>query len=121
MRRILIDLARAHDADKRGGDQVKVSLDDAMAVAADQSALLLQVDKAVDRLAAIDPRRARIVELRFFGGLPWKKPPKRWGSDLAPSTATGASRARGYDASWNLELTSPRLRRFRRARAESAA
>jgi len=69
MRRILIDHARARQADKRGGDQVRVDLDEAGGVAAEHSDSLVELDAAVDRLAAIDPRRARVVELRFFGGL----------------------------------------------------
>ena len=72
MRRILIDHARARRADKRGGDQVRVDLEHAADVAVgavgdDQS--LLDLDAALARLAEIDPRRARVVELRFFGGL----------------------------------------------------
>jgi RNA polymerase sigma-70 factor (ECF subfamily) len=69
MRRILIDHARARNADKRGGDHVKVELDDAAGVAAPPSASLIELDRALERLTAIDPRRARVVELRFFGGL----------------------------------------------------
>jgi RNA polymerase sigma-70 factor (ECF subfamily) len=69
MRRILIDHARARHADKRGGDQVRVDLDEAAGVAAEHSDSLVELDAALDRLAGIDPRRARVVELRFFGGL----------------------------------------------------
>ena len=69
MRRILIDHARAHRANKRGGRDVKVSLDDAPAIALDDPQYLLDMDQALDRLAALDPRQAKIVELRFFGGL----------------------------------------------------
>ncbi|MBI3400300.1 MAG: sigma-70 family RNA polymerase sigma factor [Acidobacteria bacterium] len=71
MRRILIDHARAGHAAKRGGDVVKVALDD---VEAGQSSGetdldLVALDAALTRLAAIDPQKSRIVELRFFGGL----------------------------------------------------
>jgi RNA polymerase sigma factor (TIGR02999 family) len=69
MRRILIDHARAHRADKRGGRDVKVPLDDASAMAVDDPQSLLDIDRALERLAALDPRQARVVELRFFGGL----------------------------------------------------
>ena len=69
MRRILIDHARAHRADKRGGRDVKVPLDEAPALAAENLGYLIEVDQALERLAALDPRQARIVELRFFGGL----------------------------------------------------
>lgn len=69
MRRILIDHARAVNAEKRGGDKVFVPLENAMAVAIEFPAQLLDVHRALERLARVDPRRARIVELRFFGGL----------------------------------------------------
>ena len=69
MRRILIDHARAHRADKRGGRDVKVPLDEAPALAAENLGYLIEVDQALERLAALEPRQARIVELRFVGGL----------------------------------------------------
>jgi RNA polymerase sigma-70 factor (ECF subfamily) len=69
MRRILIDHARAHRANKRGGRDVKVPLDDAPSVAVENSEHLLEIDRALERLAALDPRQAQIVELRFYGGL----------------------------------------------------
>lgn len=69
MRRILVDHARKRKYAKRGGGAWKVSLDDAMAVSAERGADLIAVDEALHRLAAIDPRKAKIVELRFFGGL----------------------------------------------------
>ncbi|MGH9844515.1 MAG: ECF-type sigma factor, partial [Blastocatellia bacterium] len=69
MRRILVDFARARHQDKRGGAMRQVSLDEAAAVSVEQSAELIALDEALDQLAAIDPRRSRMVELRFFGGL----------------------------------------------------
>ena len=69
MRRILIDHARARNAEKRGGDHLKVDLDEAAAEMSHPSESLIELDRALERLAAIDPRRARVVELRFFGGL----------------------------------------------------
>ena len=69
MRRILIDHARGHLRQKRGGEHKKVSLDDALAFSEQQSAELLAVDESLERLAKLDGRQARIVELRFFGGL----------------------------------------------------
>ncbi len=69
MRRILVDFARARHQEKRGGAVCHVSLDEAAAVSAERSAELIALDEALDRLAAIDPRRSRMVELRFFGGL----------------------------------------------------
>src|SRR5215469_11808929 len=68
MRRILIDHARAANAEKRGGDKVFVPLENAMAVAIEFPAQLLDVHRALEQLAQIDQHRARIVELRFFGG-----------------------------------------------------
>src|SRR5437868_6830191 len=69
MRRILTDHARAHLNAKRGGSQQKVALDDAEISLETQSSELVALDEALTRLAAIDARQSRIVELRFFGGL----------------------------------------------------
>src|SRR5271157_3765211 len=69
MRRILIDHARGHSRQKRGGEQKKVSLDEAFVFSEKQADELLAVDDSLNRLAEIDPRQARVVELRFFGGL----------------------------------------------------
>ncbi len=69
MRRILIDFARGRHQDKRGGAAVQISLDDAAAMSVERSAEFIALDEALDQLAAIDPRRSRMVELRFFGGL----------------------------------------------------
>lgn len=69
MRRILIDHARRYQYQKRGGGAVRVSLDEAAAVTEARAAELLAVDEALEKLTAIDARKGRIVELRFFGGL----------------------------------------------------
>ena len=69
MRRLLVDHARGHLRDKRGGGQHLVPLDDALVFSPEQSSELVELDGALDRLAAMDPRQARIVELRFFAGL----------------------------------------------------
>jgi RNA polymerase sigma factor (TIGR02999 family) len=69
MRRILIDHARSHHYAKRGGGAIKVSLDEAAAVTEARAAELLAVDEALEKLTAMDARKGRIVELRFFGGL----------------------------------------------------
>jgi RNA polymerase sigma-70 factor (ECF subfamily) len=69
MRQILIDYARRHCRDKRGGSMICLSLDESLAVAPEVSADLLLLDQALDRLLAVDPRKAKVVELRFFGGL----------------------------------------------------
>lgn len=69
MRRILIDHARSHVRDKRGGGHEAVPLDEALVFSPERSQDFLVLDSALDRLAEFDPRQSRIVELRFFGGL----------------------------------------------------
>jgi RNA polymerase sigma factor (TIGR02999 family) len=69
MRRILIDHARSDLYVKRGGDQPKVPLDEAMFVPEQRAGELVALDDALKALATIDPRQSRIIELRFFGGL----------------------------------------------------
>jgi RNA polymerase sigma-70 factor, ECF subfamily len=69
MRRILIDHARGHLREKRGGDQQVVPLDEAVVFSPEKSEYLIKVDEALDRLSKLDPRQGKIVELRFFGGL----------------------------------------------------
>ena len=69
MRRILVDHARARRYNKRGGGVRPVSLDEALHVAANAERDLVALDEALAALAATDERKARVVELRFFGGL----------------------------------------------------
>jgi len=70
MRRILVDHARAHQADKRGGsDQQRLSITSAGQLTAKPETDLLPLHEALQELAAIDPQQSRIVELKFFGGL----------------------------------------------------
>ena len=69
MRRILVNHAEARDAQKRGSGATHVSLDSALAVLEREAIPTLDVDKALTRLATVDPRQAQIAELRFFGGL----------------------------------------------------
>jgi len=69
MRQILVDHARTRQAVKRGGHFVHVSLEDNLVISQDQEPSLVALDEALARLAAVDPRKARVVELRFFGGL----------------------------------------------------
>jgi RNA polymerase sigma-70 factor (ECF subfamily) len=68
MRRILVDHARRHNL-KRGGDVLHVSLDEAAAVGGDPETDLVALDRAMNSLARIDPRKVQVVEMRFFGGL----------------------------------------------------
>jgi RNA polymerase sigma-70 factor (ECF subfamily) len=69
MRRIMVDHARARHSLKRGGGALKVTLDDAALVSEARSEGLLALDAALEELAAQDPRKSQIVELRYFGGL----------------------------------------------------
>ena len=69
MRRILIDHARGHLRDKRGSGEKPIPLDDALVFAPEQSMQMVKLDESMERLAKIDPRQSKIVELRFFGGL----------------------------------------------------
>src|SRR5215216_2532076 len=69
MRRIMVDHVRERHALKRGGDALKVTLDEAVAVTETRSEELLALDDALERLAGLDPRKSQIVELRYFGGL----------------------------------------------------
>ena len=69
MRRILVDAARARGARKRGGNAAVVSLDGAALLAPQREASLVALDDALTALAEVDPRKSRVVELRYFGGL----------------------------------------------------
>lgn len=69
MRRILIDHARAHLREKRGGGEEMVPLDEGLVFSPQQSSELLKLEESLERLTALDPRQGKIVELRFFGGL----------------------------------------------------
>ena len=69
MRRILVDHARSRGYQKRGGGAPKVSFDEAVIGAEERAAELIALDDALKDLAAMDPRKSQIVELRYFGGL----------------------------------------------------
>jgi len=69
MRHILVDRAKARFAQKREGALERVSLDSQQIPGNDQAEAMLEINDAVERLAAIEPRLARVVECRFFGGL----------------------------------------------------
>jgi RNA polymerase sigma factor (TIGR02999 family) len=68
MRRLIVDHARRSGAQKRGGGKI-VSLESSMDAAVDQPAEIVSLHEALERLESLDPRQARIVELRYFGGL----------------------------------------------------
>jgi len=69
MRHILVDHARAHSAGKRGAGAVQVTLDEGLAASNNALADVLAVDEALTRLAELDPRQAKVLELHFFAGL----------------------------------------------------
>ena len=73
MRRILVDRARARHYDKRGGEACLISLDEALVVGQEMEPNLVALDDALKSLAIIDPRKSRVVELRYFGGLSVKE------------------------------------------------
>jgi RNA polymerase sigma factor (TIGR02999 family) len=69
MRRVLVDHARARGYQKRGGGAERLSVDGALLEAAQRPLDIIELDRALETFAAIDARRSRVVELRFFGGL----------------------------------------------------
>lgn len=83
MRRVLVDHARARKGLKRGGDALKVALDDAVDVAEKQAVELVALDDALRALAAFDERKSRVVELRYFGGLTAEEAAEVLGVSLA--------------------------------------
>jgi RNA polymerase sigma factor (TIGR02999 family) len=84
MRQILIERARARGAKKRGGAQPRVTLDEGLVAGGERSFDLVALDEALERLAAIDPEQARLVELRFFGGLTVEETANAM--DMSPAT-----------------------------------
>jgi RNA polymerase sigma factor (TIGR02999 family) len=73
MRNVLVDHARRRGAQKRGGDRLRVTLDEVLAGHEDRGLDVLALNESLERLAALDGRKARVVELRFFGGLTAKE------------------------------------------------
>jgi RNA polymerase sigma factor (TIGR02999 family) len=69
MRRILVDHARARAYTKRGGGACRVELDEALALVGERSATLVALDNALNELSLFDPRKSKVVEMRFFGGM----------------------------------------------------
>ena len=69
MRHILVDHARNRRYVKRGGTAQRVSCDEGLVVSSKKGTDVIALDEALDRLTAIDPRKGKVVELRFFGGL----------------------------------------------------
>jgi len=69
MRRVLVDFARSRERRKRGGSSQRLSLDECIHLGSGYDAALLELDDALDSLASEDPRKCRVVEMKFFGGL----------------------------------------------------
>jgi RNA polymerase sigma factor (TIGR02999 family) len=84
MRRVLVDHARAHAAEKRGGSWTRVALDDDIAAGGNGAVDMVDLEMALGELAAQDARQARLVELRVFGGLSFEDA----GEVIGVSTAT---------------------------------
>ncbi|HKB03738.1 MAG TPA: ECF-type sigma factor [Gemmataceae bacterium] len=97
MRRVRVDHARARGADKRGGGQRRVELDSNIADAPGPDLDLVALDEALDKLAAKDPARAKLVELRFFAGLTMPQVAEVLGVSLAT-----AERHWAYARAWLL-------------------
>lgn len=83
MRRLLVDHARSRGRLKRGGGAVHVELDEELVAGRDASAEVLALDSALEKLTGLDPRKARIVELRYFGGLKYDEIATAMGSSPA--------------------------------------
>jgi RNA polymerase sigma factor (TIGR02999 family) len=73
MRRVLVDHARAQQREKRGAGAVRVTLDEGIALDATDPDNILALDRALDGLAALDARKAEVVQLYFFGGLSYNE------------------------------------------------
>jgi len=69
MRRVLVDHARAHNAEMRGGGLERVELEERLAISKERSSEVIALHDALNSLEALNPRRAKVVELRYFGGL----------------------------------------------------
>ena len=83
MRQILVDHARRHQASKRGSDQQRVSLDEAIVFTEDRAADVVALDDALKELATFDERKCRVIELRFFGGLSLEETAEALGISVA--------------------------------------
>ena len=84
MRMVLVSYARAHGAEKRGGGNLALELDDSLMLPADRAGQMVALDDALERLARLNERLSRTVELRFFGGLTIEESAEALG--VAPST-----------------------------------
>jgi RNA polymerase sigma factor (TIGR02999 family) len=69
MRRILVDYAKSHARQKRGGGAERIPLDESIVIGSEADSIVIELDEALERLAANDPRKSEIVQLLFFGGM----------------------------------------------------
>jgi RNA polymerase sigma factor (TIGR02999 family) len=99
MRQVLVEHARRHRAEKRGGERVAVTLDHADEIAGLPEVDILAVHEALERLAKFDKQQARIVELRFFGGLSIAEVADGSGLGTRRLSASGDWHARGSERS----------------------
>ena len=100
MRRILVDHARLHATQKRGHHPIHFSIDDVQIPVEERAGSLLALDEVLERLAKLDETQARIVEMRFFGGMNKpRKSPRRWTFPKEASGANGRRRDFGSIAS----------------------
>jgi RNA polymerase sigma factor (TIGR02999 family) len=84
MRRILVDHARGRGRDKRGGSGVRLPLEEDVAAAPSRSADVIALDEALSRLSSLDERKAKTVELHYFGGLTYDETARVLG--ISPAT-----------------------------------
>ena len=73
MRHILVNYAKSRQAEKRGGGARRVELEEAATVSAGQAAEIIELNEALERLAALDSRKTQVVELKYFGGLSYEE------------------------------------------------
>jgi len=69
MRRILVDFARSRGYQKRGGEAIRISVDPAVLASTDANVGMVEIDEALTALSELDPRKAKVVELRYFAGM----------------------------------------------------
>jgi RNA polymerase sigma factor (TIGR02999 family) len=84
MRRILVDHGRARNREKRGGGAVRITLEEGLAAAPERGIDVVALDEALERLSALDPRKGRIVEVFYFGGLTYDETAQAVG--VSPAT-----------------------------------
>lgn len=95
MRQILVDHARKHRSQKRGGGVANVSLEHALGIAANRTSLVISLDDALNHLAKMDPRQAQVIELRYFGGFSIEETAQALGISVAT-----VGRAQRFAEAW---------------------